>query len=393
MAEVIGAVASVITLLGLFKNCVDACELIHVGKEQQKDLERFDLKLALEQCRLKTWGRNMGLIRESGAEEGSLLDDFEHRHLVQRALEHIFDLLTNSHTMSKKYGGQLVPVVDGTSGIARIESTSPASKLTAAFKRFNITNSARGSSTAGQAARKSIWVLRDRKRYEELVADVRELIDAVEKVTEGLMSRDRHEQLFVSQIFEINDVPTLEMITEVCEVDHPALSDAASVRAEAVSMAPSRRTEIQDWLDETSKIDSEDMKTWDLHDYRSKYFELVKKLEKEGIILHDRLKGDLTPPEVNSKLETSSNVHKNVGLPRIEEEATPRGDEPTITTSNGVNTALPADNKGKRIRRDTRKKLPDENELTRLVRNFDPFDPVSYDGKLYPQATSSQAVG
>ncbi|KAL6694812.1 hypothetical protein J3F84DRAFT_395201 [Trichoderma pleuroticola] len=44
------------------KVCIDACELIHAARNQEKDLEKLDLKLALEQCRLKCWGKSMGLI-------------------------------------------------------------------------------------------------------------------------------------------------------------------------------------------------------------------------------------------------------------------------------------------------------------------------------------------
>jgi hypothetical protein len=49
------------------------------------------------------------------------------------------------------------------------------------------------------------------------------------------------------RIARITNVQTLEMISEICEVDHPHLSDAASVRAETLSMPTSRRVDIEHW--------------------------------------------------------------------------------------------------------------------------------------------------
>ncbi|KAI1297962.1 prion-inhibition and propagation, helo domain-containing protein [Xylaria venustula] len=105
MAEVVGTVASVITLIGLLKGCIDACELVRAAKDYRKELEKYDLKVALEQCRLKTWGKSMGLIRDEDAQQGRhLLDNFEFRHVVEEALQQIINLLTDSDRLSKKYG-------------------------------------------------------------------------------------------------------------------------------------------------------------------------------------------------------------------------------------------------------------------------------------------------
>ncbi|KAL7960290.1 hypothetical protein V8C34DRAFT_321503 [Trichoderma compactum] len=102
----------VLTLLGLLEGCIDACELIRAAMNQEKDLEKLDLKLALEQCRLKSWGKSMGLIRWAGVNRRNLLEDIEDYALVQRTLELI--LVAKSRSVSK---------------------------LKAAFKRLTITDS------------------------------------------------------------------------------------------------------------------------------------------------------------------------------------------------------------------------------------------------------------
>lgn len=57
MAEVLGAVASGITLAALFKACIDAFELIQVGRHQDVDYRKLKLRLNVERCRLFVWGR------------------------------------------------------------------------------------------------------------------------------------------------------------------------------------------------------------------------------------------------------------------------------------------------------------------------------------------------
>src|SRR5271156_5730219 len=46
---------------------------------------------------------------------------------------------------------------------------------------------------------------------------------------------------------QINDVNTLDLLTEVCKVDHPAISDAASEKSKILSLPTTRRREIEQW--------------------------------------------------------------------------------------------------------------------------------------------------
>ena len=55
MAELIGLLASGITLAGLFKTCLDAIDLIQTAQQQELDLKKLVLKLNIEKCRLYAW--------------------------------------------------------------------------------------------------------------------------------------------------------------------------------------------------------------------------------------------------------------------------------------------------------------------------------------------------
>ncbi|KAF3076512.1 Transcriptional regulatory protein SIN3 [Trichoderma lentiforme] len=278
MAEIIGTIASVLTLVGLLEGCIDACELIRAARNQEKDLEKLDLKLALEQCRLKSWGKSMGLIREAGRSRRSLLEDFEFCAVVQRALELIVKLLTDSERLSSRYGAKQVAVEEGVQLVAKSRSVS---KLKAAFKRLTITDSTHEQAT--KVKRKSFWVLHDRKKYEDLIVELRELVDGVEKITKDLVGREQQQDLVISRINTINDIRTLNMLSEACELDYPAISDATSIRADTISMVSTQQGKIIGWIDaidETVAADSqmevtEEMESWDLRAFREQYLGLL----------------------------------------------------------------------------------------------------------------------
>ncbi|KAH9905442.1 prion-inhibition and propagation-domain-containing protein [Xylariomycetidae sp. FL2044] len=279
MAEVLGAVASVFTLLGLLKGCIDACEVMRTAKSQNADLEKLDLKLALEQCRLKAWGRNLGLIEVAGVQKRNLLEHFESRELVQLALQHILDLLTDSHNLRKRYGGLQVSAEETSKIEYEPQEFSPVLRLRAAFKRFRIGDNI--YEQPGKAKGKYVWVFQDRKKYEALVVELRTLVNAIEQVTKDLVDEAQQQKLVISRINTISDPTTLNMITEVCEVDHPVFSDAASVRAEVVSTtANTTQPDVIAWIDGLSSILDqvnfmEDMESWDLTTAKHKYLELL----------------------------------------------------------------------------------------------------------------------
>ena len=296
MAEVvIGTAASVITLVSLLTNCVEALELIQIAKTQDKDLEKLDLKLMLEQCRLKAWGKSMGLIREDSGQKRTLLDGFEFREHVQQALHHILTLLTDSNRLSKKYGGQQV-AIEASSSLAIRSGQSPSvSKLMAAFKRIKINDSVREQ--AGKVKSKSVWVFHDRKKYIALISEVRDLVDTVEKLTKDIVSQAQQEHFMVSRINAISDLRTLNMVTEVCEQDHPAYSDAASNRADVVSMTTTRRGDVAVWVEQVdiggaASDDSEDLESLDVTELKRRILILRgrrKRLQGDADIKESRL--------------------------------------------------------------------------------------------------------
>ena len=90
-----------------------------------------------------------------------------------------------------------------------------------------------------------------------------------------------------SRIVAINDLETLSMISEVCDSDHPAFTDAASCKFEAMSEVATLDREVLDWNDSTQlNVGSSQMiertEEWTIPDWRHNYFRLLNKTGKEA---------------------------------------------------------------------------------------------------------------
>src|SRR2546423_3138484 len=104
MAEIIGFVASGMTIAGLFKICVEAFDLVQTSRHQEADLKKLTLGLNIEKCRLYTWGQVMGLTETINQKGSRPLDLCQFQDIVREALEIIFQLFNNTHKIEETYG-------------------------------------------------------------------------------------------------------------------------------------------------------------------------------------------------------------------------------------------------------------------------------------------------
>jgi len=85
MAEILGAVASGVTLASLFKVCFEAFDLIQTARNRDADLQKLALRFNIEKCRLYVWGEAMGLTSPPVPGQTSPLDSFQFQDLVRTA--------------------------------------------------------------------------------------------------------------------------------------------------------------------------------------------------------------------------------------------------------------------------------------------------------------------
>ena len=90
--EVLGAVASDVTLAALFKCTFEALDLIHLYQTQDVDFKLLQLQYSLEKCRLYNWGVEMGLADDS---KQNLLSEWHSKELVEETLRQVVIYLTD----------------------------------------------------------------------------------------------------------------------------------------------------------------------------------------------------------------------------------------------------------------------------------------------------------
>ena len=278
MAEVVGVIASTFTLAEVFKICIDAFELISAAKRHDSDVKNLTLKLKIEKCRLLVWGRSMGLGPSGDGEATSRLDECEFADVVRETLTSVIELLSNSQDLARKYGCRMIEGSDALTA-TKDAPADPSTRLAAAFSKFGFDTAIKDK--AQTAGRKALWLIHDHKKFALLVRDAKDFIDGLQDITHEIATQEKLERTFGGRVTTISDPETLLAIAEVCESDHPAISDAASVRADAMSVAMTDKQDISRWLDTINPSDDlsstiEDMESWSVTDLKQKFLELTQ---------------------------------------------------------------------------------------------------------------------
>lgn len=242
MAEILGAVASGITLAALFKTCVEAFDLIQTAHNQELDLRKLVLRLGIEKCRLFTWGESLGFTTAGDDSEPTVSASCQFHEVMMETLETLLQLFNDSKKLQERYGCKQYLE----SPFAHDEQTGQVRILAASFNNFKTRSSLRGKRTKILNAAR--WAIHDRKKFASFISDIKELIDGLQDITKPLASISRQENSIKRRIESINDAETLNMVSEVCYDDHPTLSQIASDRADTISSATmTARWKIENW--------------------------------------------------------------------------------------------------------------------------------------------------
>ena len=89
------------------------------------------------------------------------------------------------------------------------------------------------------------WAVHDRKKFTVFIQDITQLVTGLRHITESMAPLKRQDHVVESTIETMTDLPTLELISEACENDHPALSQLASSRSEALSLTSTPQRNIE----------------------------------------------------------------------------------------------------------------------------------------------------
>ncbi len=242
MAELLGAIASGITLVGLFKACIDAFDVIQNIRHHDSDYQRLAVRLEIEKARLYTWGEVMGLTDLPEGDRKSPLANHKFEDLIRKTLETIFLLFNDSDRLRDAYGCKarvprtFLPTV--------IESDS-IEKLGSAFNRFRIRVSP--SDKVPSRLQKAKWAIHDHKKFVSLITELQTFIDGLKQITEPINSVSRQSDLIIKAIKGISDVRTHLLLADACREDYPEISEISSRASEIASMLTDDIETINQW--------------------------------------------------------------------------------------------------------------------------------------------------
>ena len=256
MAEVIGTIASVVTLAALFKSCVDAFDLIQAGRRAEVDVSKLKIRLDIERSRLWLWGDSLGLtsVTDKNKKLQARLCPFE--AVVEDILRVLLSVFEDTSKIETRYGVRSCSTHEAaTDPFVQTGEQAVVSKLASAFRNYNVQVP---HSSNVNLKRRTRWVIRDRAKFSMMIAEVKDLVDGLHNITQALSSRAQQDELMTSRIGLIEDQKTLALVSEVCEEDYPDISDAASVRVDAYSMATTQKKHIEEWADDIDHDDDEE---------------------------------------------------------------------------------------------------------------------------------------
>ena len=259
--EIVGTAASAVTLAALFKLCIQAFDVIHAAQHQALDLKKMTVKLNIEKCRLYTWGEAMGFTSVMRSEERlEALGLLAHSDLIQEIFGLILSMFEDSRKLRDKYGCLSVEEIDTIQPAAVVtgrQQISVLQQLSTSFNNFKIKSTVRTKRSL-HVRKKTSWVVHDRKKFEFLILEAKSLVDGLLDITQDVFSRTAQQDAMSSRIQTIADARTLDWVSEICEVDYPAFSDAASLRADTVSDPSNFHRDIQHWKDAVALDASDD---------------------------------------------------------------------------------------------------------------------------------------
>ena len=238
MAEAAGLVLGALGIAGLFKSCVENFDIVVRARECSEKFESLCTILSLQQIRLVIWGETLGLV--PGPEGVAVrynrgLDRADIALAVARSLNQLHSLLSQADVITGRYQSQF----DGST--ADVEAASQAMTIfREPYERFK----ARLKKSQKQ---KSIWMvtrwsIRDYDRFESLIGGIRDLIDALESITNALGKLEEQHRMLVDEIESLSDVQSLEFLQEVGSSQNaPAVlqtvAETASLRLSTVTMS------------------------------------------------------------------------------------------------------------------------------------------------------------
>ena len=224
--DVTGFVISVVTS---WETCIQVFEIIDSGKKYDRDYEVLRVKLEVERIRLLVWGEAVGLseVERGKPSPDARLNREEVRTVVLRLLGCIQHIFEGSERLEDRYGLRPVPPI-------MVDAQEPPAQsqliLGPIFKRAyeGFRRSAKNRQRTTPLTKKTIWAVHDKKKFQTLIAEIKDFNDGLEALFPDLSSQMKH--LMRTDIDQSVEIRDLQILQEATADNHEEISESASMR-------------------------------------------------------------------------------------------------------------------------------------------------------------------
>lgn len=236
MAEILGTIASALSVAAFFNNCVDCFEYIQIARNFGRDYRVCQLRLDIARTRLGRWGEAVQINEAPRFSlppgEGGEKHKDKDVQLARAILEEIVLLLETAAKSSRRYelraDEEQLALFDGKKDLDGVHR-----KLHDRLRGLTRRRLKGGSGGGVGLAAKTAWALYDGKQFEKLVEQVLGLVDELEKTFPAVDGELR--KLAVTEVVELGGGEGAADEEESLEVLRGVASETDEVLVEAVA--------------------------------------------------------------------------------------------------------------------------------------------------------------
>lgn len=262
MTDVAGLVLGV---AALWESCVQVYGIVDSTRQYGMEFEILNVKFEVERVRLLCWGDAVGLADvhmeggspmpdgASGSNTTSLnirLRREDVRGTVIRLLGCIQHVFENTDRLQDHYGLQAAAPIgqtvtsQGQSHGQRLPPSQSQRILNGVFRRTydHLRRMAGERQRTTPLTRRTLWAVRDRRKFEMLVSELRGFNDSLESLFPDAQMRAA--EVMRAEIGDAVEVRELQLLEEATAEEHRDLSVCASLRLETLNATVSARTDL-----------------------------------------------------------------------------------------------------------------------------------------------------
>jgi len=180
---------------------------------------------------------------------------------VMRLLGYIQHLFENSEQMQNTYGLRpATPRVEA-QNTTTIAVSSNQFVLGAVFRKSyeSLKRNARDRQRNTTMARRTLWAIHDKKKFQAMVVEIRGFNDSLESLFPG--SRNKIAEIMRVDLEASENIDELQLLQDATIDDHADISDVASARLEELGAPSTARTELL-----SERIDAFALNDWEEED-------------------------------------------------------------------------------------------------------------------------------